>query len=317
MVGVVIQNQNNDKPIGFSFRRKDQLSVEVICKLFEKVAQSNAKFNALVPLIVTVHSVKMPVGFGGNGVKTKGRQLDTLAHLKKSIVRVNAAEICLAHALVIAIAKAENDPNYKAYRQGRKIRPEVQRLLETTGIYLSNGGRIPELERFQEHFRDQYKIVVYGVLNCDSIYFEGRVDAPKILNLLLDDANRHYHVINSLTGTMAKRYVCHACGKCCRYDRTHVCDQICSDCKGSPPCIFAGIRVPCNDCGRHFRSQTCFANHKKPCGERKSICERVHRCDTCAELIAIDEKSQKQKHECYKRYCANCVCNRETATLSL
>jgi hypothetical protein len=234
MVGVVIQNQNNDKPIGFSFRRKDQLSVEVIWKLFEKVAQSNAKFNALDPLIVTVHSVKVPVGFGG-GVKTKVRQLDTLAHLKKSIVRVNAAENCLAHALVIAIAKVENDPNYKAYRQGRKIRPEVQRLLEMTGIDLSSSGGIPELERFQEHFRDQYKIVVYGGLNCDSIYFEGRVDAPKRLNLLLDDANRHYHVIHSLTGAMAKEYICHACGNGCKRDVTHVCDQICSDCKGSFP----------------------------------------------------------------------------------
>jgi hypothetical protein len=48
MVGLVIQNENNekDKPIGFSFRRNDQLSVEVIWKLFEKVAQSNSKFNA-------------------------------------------------------------------------------------------------------------------------------------------------------------------------------------------------------------------------------------------------------------------------------
>jgi hypothetical protein len=58
IVAYVIQNENtqNDKPIGFSFRRKDQLSVEVIWKLFEKVAQSNAKFKALGPLIGTVHS---------------------------------------------------------------------------------------------------------------------------------------------------------------------------------------------------------------------------------------------------------------------
>jgi hypothetical protein len=121
MVGVVIKNENKDKPIEFSFQRKDQLSVEVIWKPFEKVAQCNAKFNALNPLIMTVHSVKVPVGFGG--VKTKGRQLDTMAHLKKSIVRVNADENCLAHAFVIAMAKVENEPNYKAYRQGRKIRP--------------------------------------------------------------------------------------------------------------------------------------------------------------------------------------------------
>jgi hypothetical protein len=137
--------------------------VEVIWKLLEKVAQSNDKFNAHDPLIVTVHSVKVPVGFGGNGLKSKVRQLDTMAHLKKSIVRANADKNYLAHALLIAIAKVQNDPNYAAYRKGRKIRPEVQRLLETTDIDLSSGGGIPELERFRDHFRAQYKIVFMAV----------------------------------------------------------------------------------------------------------------------------------------------------------
>jgi hypothetical protein len=105
MVGLPIENVNNeeklkkDQPMWFSFRRIVQLSVEAIWKLFEKVPQSNAKFNALEHLIVTMHSVKMPVGFGGNGLKSKGRQIDTLAHLKKSIVLVNAEENCLAHVV--------------------------------------------------------------------------------------------------------------------------------------------------------------------------------------------------------------------------
>jgi ribosome-associated translation inhibitor RaiA len=132
MVGLVIQNENKDKPIGFSFRRKDQLFVEVIWNLFEKAAQYNAKLNAFETLIVNVYSVKVPVRFGG--IRTKDRQLDNMAHLKRNIVRVNAEENCLTYALVIAIAKVQNDPNYKVHRQGRKTRPEVQRLLETTGI---------------------------------------------------------------------------------------------------------------------------------------------------------------------------------------
>jgi len=56
-----------------------------------------------------------------------------MAHLKRSIVEENAEQNCLAHALVITITKVDNDPNYKAYRQGRKIRPVVQTLLETIG----------------------------------------------------------------------------------------------------------------------------------------------------------------------------------------
>jgi hypothetical protein len=87
----------------------------------------------------------MPVGFGG-GVKTKGRPLSGMAHLKRSIMEVKAKNNCLAHALIIAIAKVTNNPNYKAYIQGRKIHPAVDRLLKTTGIDLKDGGGIPELE---------------------------------------------------------------------------------------------------------------------------------------------------------------------------
>ena len=60
----MISNEVNvqDKLIGISFKRKDQLSEEVIWSVFEKVAQSNARFNAMDKLIVVVHSVRMPVG---------------------------------------------------------------------------------------------------------------------------------------------------------------------------------------------------------------------------------------------------------------
>jgi len=110
MVGLTIRNEVNvqDKPIGFSFRRKDPISEDVIWSVFEKVVQSNARFNAVDRLVVVVHWVAMPVGFGL--VKTKGRQLAVLAHLKRSIIEVKAEENCLAHALIIAIARLEKDP---------------------------------------------------------------------------------------------------------------------------------------------------------------------------------------------------------------
>ena len=60
-------------------------------------------------------------------------------------MEMNAEEKCLAHALVITIAKVDKDPNYKANTQDRKICHVVEILLETTGIDLSNGAGIPEL----------------------------------------------------------------------------------------------------------------------------------------------------------------------------
>jgi len=74
MVGITIQNQVNqkDKPIGISFRRKDQLSGEVIWSVFEKLSQSNSRFNALGTLVVTMHSLNMPVGYGKHAIKSMG-----------------------------------------------------------------------------------------------------------------------------------------------------------------------------------------------------------------------------------------------------
>jgi len=84
MIGITISNEVNvkDRAIGISFRRKDQINRDVIWSVFEKVAQSNARFNALDKLVMTVHSVKMPIGHGGDGIATKGRPLETMVHLK-------------------------------------------------------------------------------------------------------------------------------------------------------------------------------------------------------------------------------------------
>jgi len=141
MVGITISNEVEvkDRTIGISFRRKGQITGDVIWSVFEKVAQSNARFNAIDKLVVTVHSVRMPAGHG-RGIATKGRPLESMVHLKKSIVQIKAESNCSAHDLVIAKSKADGDPNYNSYRRGYKIRPVVDRLLETTGIDLRTVG---------------------------------------------------------------------------------------------------------------------------------------------------------------------------------
>jgi hypothetical protein len=85
----------------------------------------------------------MPVGFGKRAIKSMGRSLSVMAQLKRSFVDVKATENCLSHAIIIAIAKVENDLNYKAFRQGRTTGPGVRNVLDTTGIDLSGGGGYP------------------------------------------------------------------------------------------------------------------------------------------------------------------------------
>jgi len=308
MVGITISNEINmsDKAIGISFRRKDQISPDVIWSVFGKVAQSNARFNALDKLVMTVHSVKMPIGHGR--IATKGRSLQTMAHLKRSIIEVKAIENCLAHALVIAIAKLTDDKDYKAFRQGRKIRPHVDHLLATTGIDLSNGGGIAELIRFQEYFKE-YRIVVFRGLNCEDIMFDGQVESEKRINLLYDDVNHHFNVINSVTGAISRQYFCNGCNKGCDSGVTHRCQETCSDCMSIPPCPYADVRIPCESCNRQFRSRACFDKHKSNKIGKKSVCEKKRNCATCNTFIT------RKNHECFKPFCVACKQNKEVGHL--
>ena len=74
MVGITISNEVEvkDRAIGISFRR-DQITGDVIWSVFEKVAQSNARFNALDKLVMTVHSVRIPIGHGKKITSKGGR----------------------------------------------------------------------------------------------------------------------------------------------------------------------------------------------------------------------------------------------------
>ena len=96
----------------------------------------------------------------------------------------------------------------------------VNHLLQTTSIDLTNGGGVRELTQFQEHYKD-YRIVVYGGLNCEDLIFDGQNKSEKRICLLYDETTRHYHMITNQKGAKAKRYISEGCGKGCKRDSTH------------------------------------------------------------------------------------------------
>jgi hypothetical protein len=82
----------------------------------------------------------------------------------------------------------------------------VDNLLASTGIDLTNGGGIPELIKFQEHFKE-YRIVVFGGLNYSDMIFDGQVESEKRINLLYDDVSHLYHVMYSVTGALSRQFL--------------------------------------------------------------------------------------------------------------
>ena len=72
----------------------------MIWSVFEKVSQSNSRFNALDTFVVTVHSVTMTVDFGKNVLKSRGIPLAVIAHLKSSggEIRRELLSACLGNS---------------------------------------------------------------------------------------------------------------------------------------------------------------------------------------------------------------------------
>jgi hypothetical protein len=71
---------------------------------------------------------------------------------------------------------------YKSYRKGDKLSKPVSELLKASGVNLTDGGGIPELQQFQAHLSD-YKIV-YDGLSPDRLIFSGISLSDKKLYLI-------------------------------------------------------------------------------------------------------------------------------------
>jgi hypothetical protein len=56
------------------------------------------------------------------------------------------------------MARVNADPKYKTYRSGYVLHNLVEELLKASGVDLSDGGVLEELQQFQEYLLD-YKIV--------------------------------------------------------------------------------------------------------------------------------------------------------------
>jgi hypothetical protein len=128
--------------------------------------------------------------------------------------------------------------------------------------------------------------------------YQEHVESDKRINLLYNEVTRNYHVIGSVTGAMAKRYVCEGRNKGCEYGVVHTSEQTSSDCMLRPPCKYMEPTIPCDLCNRHIKSQTCYDNqNKKTQGKRKSAFEFRKCCGRCGALIT------RNTHECNKRFC--------------
>ena len=112
-VRFVLQSPQLEKPISLPFLSASRLTTEQILAQIERVVQSNHEFRLNDSVNVNVIQVEMPQG--GTGTKRSEINLEKHFTNKRSIVRIqNEDDLCLARALIVSIAKIENDSRYKS-----------------------------------------------------------------------------------------------------------------------------------------------------------------------------------------------------------
>ena len=106
-----------------------------------------------------------------------------------------------------------------------------------------------------------------------------------------------------MPGFFARAYYCHECKKAYNNWENHLCPNTCKCCGSRPICPELSW-MPCNDCGRMFKSQQCYDQHKEPRGEARSMCQGWIKCTQCKKAVRC--YAAPEKHDYGTKKCGIC-----------
>ena len=304
-VRFVLRSDQLDTPISIPFMSVEQLTTERVFSQIERVIQSNRDFRLNDTVTVDIIRVEAPQGSG----RSKRTTLNIREYLKKkgSIITINNNDnLCLARALVVAIARIEKDPKYHKIRRSN-LNIQLQRALE-----LHRAANVPpgpcgldEVKLFQKYLTSYEITVVSGDCNDSIIYPPESIDDNNVTPLYLYLHNKHFDVITSMPGFLSTSYFCQQCRKVYCKTTDHLCEAMCTSCR-SFDCVADPDSkwIECNECNRMFKSRACYTHHKEPVAGGRSVCQTIRKCVKCGKATDV-RKLNSKGHICGKK-CMTC-----------
>ena len=302
-VRFVLRSDQLKTPISLPFMPVLQLTPERVFSQIERVVQSNQDFRLNDTVTVNIIHIETP---RGSGRKRTHLNIEEFLENKRSVIRIkNKDDLCLARALVIAIAKTEKDPKYKDLLDVRRHCQEeaALRLHEAANVPLGPCG-ITEVQMFQKYLTC-YEINIISNDHNNTIIFPSTPAKPstsKVKPIYLYLHNNHYDVITTMPGFLGRSYFCHNCRRSYSCATDHLCPEMCKSCRS----LNCTVKDPkkCNQCNRMFKSNECYDRHKEPIGEGKSVCEAIKKCKKCGKSLSV-RHLDPEKHVCGKK-CSTC-----------
>ena len=300
-VRFVLRSEQLDTPISLPFMAAEQLTPERVFSQIERVIQSNRNFRLNDTVTVDIIHVEAPQGSG----RSKRTTLNVREYLHKKgsviIIKNNNDNLCLARALVVAIAKIEKDPKYKYLIDSRKPAQQMKamELHRLANVPLGPCG-LPEVEMFQKYIT-KYEINVVSGNHNDCIIYPPKPSNKQPIYLYFHD--NHYDVITSMPGFLSVSYFCHKCKKSYSKNSDHLCGAMCKACR-SYDRVIEGKGVVCDECERWFKSKDCYDHHKEPVAGGRSVCQTIRKCEKCGKAMDV-RKLNSKGHICGKK-CPTC-----------
>ena len=209
-VRFVLRSTQLDTPISIPFMPVIQLTTERVFSKIERVIQSNRDFRLNDTVTVDIIHVEAPQGSGKSRRKRDILDIREYLHKKRSIITIrNNDNLCLARALVVAIAKIENAPNYRTLiRSDKRIQEkEAKKLHVAANVPLGPCG-IPEVKMFQKYLTKYEINIVSGNHDNSIIYPPEPSTNNNVTPIYLYLHDNHYDVITSMPGFLSKSYFC-------------------------------------------------------------------------------------------------------------
>ena len=298
LVRLSIDNQELDFPISLPFMRRSALTVDRILSEIERIMHSYEQFVLNESLGIELIHVRLP---GGGVSKRKPYvDLERLLKDKTSVIRIqNTDELCLARALVVAVARIEKDPQWNNIRQGRNIQNTMaMNLHHRAGVPLGKCG-IAEIKLFQNALPN-YQIYVLSRDHFNAIVYSGPEGG---IPIYIYHHDQHFDVISKISGFLKRNFFCLKCKKGYDHMETHRCNNPCIYCHHIHD--FKSVEwVYCKDCHRHLQDGVCFELHKRKTKLGKSTCEKYFKCENCDQTVNMEY--HKSQHVCGENYCKVC-----------
>ena len=298
-VRFVLRSEQLDTPISMPFMPVEQLTPEKVFSQIERVIQSNRDFR--LNDTVTVDIIHVEASQGSGRSKRTTLNIGEYLHKKGSVITIrNNDNLCLARALVVAVAKIENDPRYGQLKDPKRRAQEKKaiELHEAANVPFGPCG-LPEVDLFQKYLTNYEINIVSGNHNNSIIYPSKPSTNNNATPIYLYLHDNHYDVITSMPGFLNKVYFCHVCRRSYTDKLKHLCPGMCKSCRAYN-CI-VNDPLGCNECNRWFKSKACYDKHKEPVDGTRSVCQGIKKCGKSVEVRNLNPK----KHICGKK-CSTC-----------